>query len=488
MAMGLWGSRLLRREWTLSLAAVALGLVALGFLYLSRPTPLKVAVGPAGSQEERLLRAFADALATGKRGLTLAIQPQAGVGDSAASLRQGTADLAVVRTDVALPENGLTVAILREEALVVAAPEASGVKTFGDLARRRLGIVALHGADLPLVTGLLAFYDLAPAPAGAALPPGSSGLPPTGSGLPPGTTALVPLRLDEVTAALDAKRVDAVAIVAAPSGREARDLVRAVEAGSRDRKAAIVAIEDGEAIAQRLPALGNVAIPAGIFGGRPRRPAEEVKTIGVSYRLMARDNLSRNLVASTTQNLFEMRGRLLAVTPAANLLKAPDFDSAVTATSARVPNHPGAVDYFQREQLTFFQQYGDYIYLLAFFGGSIASGVVWLWQRVARKRRELLDVILDRLMEILGQARDGTSVTGLDELAMEIDGLVTHAVRYARHRTTDARAMTALTLAIDSARAAISDRRRSLLDRRAGLDDPAPADAPRPERARPAAE
>jgi TRAP-type uncharacterized transport system substrate-binding protein len=309
MAMGRWRLPFMRRERGLFLAALAVAVVSLAFFYFSRPTPLKVAVGPPGSQEEQLLKAFADALESGKRSVRLAIQPQGSVKESAASLRNGNADFAVVRPDVLQPENGLTVAVLRDEALVVAAPEASGVKSFADLARRRLGIVSLHDADLLFVTNLLAFYDLAPA-SGPAPAPGPS--PASGPALPASTTALVPLKLEEVTAALEAKRIDAAAVIAAPSGREALALVRAVEAASRDRKALIVGLEDGEAITQRMPALQAVTIPPGIFGGRPRRPAEEVKTVGVSYRLMARDNLGRNLVASATQHLFEMRGRLQA--------------------------------------------------------------------------------------------------------------------------------------------------------------------------------
>ncbi|MGT2482210.1 hypothetical protein ACU4GR_32900 [Methylobacterium oryzae CBMB20] len=36
-----------------------------------------------------------------------------------------------------------------------------------------------------------------------------------------------------------------------------------------------------------------MTIPAGTFGGRPKRPDEEIKTVGASYRLMARGTVSR---------------------------------------------------------------------------------------------------------------------------------------------------------------------------------------------------
>ena len=51
-------------------------------------------------------------------------------------------------------------------------------------------------------------------------------------------------------------------------------------------------------------------------------------------------------------------------------------------------------------------------------------------------------------------------------MTAEIDHLVTHAIRYARHQATNPRAMSALILAIDAARAAVADHRRDLQDRR----------------------
>ena len=205
-----------------------------------------------------------------------------------------------------------------------------------------------------------------------------------------------------------------------------------------------------------------MTIPAGTFGGRPKRPAEEVKTVGASYRLMARGTVSRVAIASATQHLFEWRSRLAAAAPVAKLMKAPDFDTTVAATSARLPNHPGAVDYFEREQQTFLDRYEDYIYLLAFFGGTIGSAVAWLGQRLARKRRERVDVVLDRLLDVMREVRTVPSEADLDALAIEVDDLVADVVRYARERSIDSRTVSALILAVDGVHAAINDGRRGL--------------------------
>jgi TRAP-type uncharacterized transport system substrate-binding protein len=445
---------LLRREWLLVLLALGFAAVAAGVVYLSRPTTLIVAVGPRDGAEATLLNTYAQALSRGREDVRLKIVTYDDVRDSAEALQRNQADIAVVRPDVLLPENGLTLAILHDEALLIAAPESAGIESFPDLSRKRLGVVERHGADIPFVTNLLAFYDFTADPASEGGPDKVLG---------PGRVALIPLKPAEVTSAIADGRVDAVAVIAAPASKSAISTVRAVEMASAEKKITFVDVPDGEAIIQRMPELQSVTIPAGTFGGRPKRPDEDVKTVGASYRLMARGSISRYTVASVTQHLFEWRSKLAPQAPIANLMKAPDFDSTVAATSARLPNHPGAVDYFEREQQTLFERYEDYVYLLAFFGGTVGSGIAWLGQRLARKRRERIDVVLDRLLDILREVRAARSMADIDTLVQETDDLVADVVQHARERNIDNRTVSALILAIDAVHAAINDARRSLL-------------------------
>ncbi|MFG5118907.1 TAXI family TRAP transporter solute-binding subunit [Methylorubrum sp. POS3] len=443
----------MRREWLFVLLALGFAAVAGLVVTLSRPTVLAVAVGPRDGAEAALIEAYAKALVRNHEDVRLQVTAHDDVRDSAVALQKNHADLAVVRPDVLLPDNGLTLAILHDEALVVAAPEAAEIESFSDLSTRRLGVVVRHDADLSFVTNLLDFYDFkraGEAELAAAEP------------LAAGRVGLVPLKATEVTQALETKRVDAVAVIASPTAKATLGMLRAVEAASPDRKIALVGVPDGKAITQRLPELQTVTLSAGTFGGRPKRPEEDVETVGVSYRLMARGAVSRVAVASVVQHLFEWRSRLAAVAPIANAMKAPDYDTTVTATSARLPNHPGAVDYFEREQQTFLDRYEDWIYLFAFFGGTLGSGVAWLGQRLARKRRERIDVVLDRLLDILAEAREARTVEVLDALTRETDSLISDVVRQARERAIDSRMISALILAIDAVNGALDDGRRML--------------------------
>jgi TRAP-type uncharacterized transport system substrate-binding protein len=472
----MWRLFRIRKDRVLLLAAVGLavcsGLAGIGYWYFVSPTWLTVAVGPRDGVEERLMRAYAEALAAENRDIRLRVVAYDGVKESAEALRQKRADLAVVRPDVLLPANGATVAILREEAVIFVVPEAKPepkpagrprgkavdkpddkpeTMDVDGLLGKRVGIVSRHEADFPTIAAVLAHYELAPP-----------------------EVALVPLSRDEVADAFAQKRIDAVAFVAAPASREAGELVRAA-AKAVDGKVEVVAVGEADAVALKIPALTTATIPAGALSGRPKIPDEDAKTLAVSYRLVARTDEDRVVISKVAQHLFQMRSRIAQAAPAIHLMKAPETD---TATSAALPNHQGAIDYFMREQRTFMDRYGDWLWIALFAGGGLSSAFAWIGQLFARRRRELVDQVLDRVLCILTEARGATTVAQLDALAIEVDGLVTHAVRHARKRATGTRTMGALMLAIDSARAAMLDRRREILDEAAARSTPRLAAAP----------
>src|SRR5918994_6113116 len=323
----MWRFLRIRKDRVILLAAVGLavcaGLAALGYWYFVSPTKLTVAVGPRDGVEHGLIAAYGEALVERKRDIRLRIVPFDDVKSSAEALQQGKVDLAVVRPDVLLPTNSATVAILREEALIVVAPAANKIADLAALEKKRLGVVSHHEADLPVIGGVLRHSDLAS----------------------PNLT-LVPLEREGIAEAFSSKRIDALAFVAAPVSREASEIMRALLAAAGG-KVTIVPIDQSEALALKSPYLSTATIPVGSLGGRPKLPAEEVKTVAVSYRLMAGTQADRVTISKVAQYLFQMRSRIAQASPAVHLMKAPDTE---TSTSAVLPNHQGAVDYFNREQ------------------------------------------------------------------------------------------------------------------------------------------
>ena len=173
---------------------------------------------------------------------------------------------------------------------------------------------------------------------------------------------------------------------------------------------------------------------------------------------MARSTLSRTVAAEATQHLFEMRTLLAEATPAANDVLHPAYDTTVGATSARQPIHPGAIDYYEREQESFIERYESWIYFVAIFGGGLGSVVAWLRQRVGRIRRERIEVATRRLLEIRSNARGETDASKLDGMAAETDDLAAGIARHAMRRTTEPRTLAAATFAVDAARSTVARR------------------------------
>ena len=367
------------------------------------------------------------------------------------ALDRKEADFAVVRADAALPDSGLTVAQLRDDPVLVIAFDVDAASTRQDekkpvskrgagkatdkkepeeesnLRDKRIAVFADKAEVAPLMSLLMA------------------------NEVPTTEIRTVKGSLDALESALRSDEIDAVAVVSRP------DAVRVLVASMSGHKPLVLPVTVPTP-GGKAPLVSEITLRARSLG--PNLPEEDVQTASLSWRLVAHRDVERATVAAFLQSMFSNRIALAKISDLAWLIKGlADED----ATFAKIPNHRGALDYYNREQQTFMDLYGDWLWIGLFAAGGLSSGLAWLVQLLSSRRKQLIESILDRLLEILSEARRADTVSRLDELTVEIDGLVTHAVRQARWRAADAISTTALTLAIDSSRAAITDRRERLL-------------------------
>src|ERR1700743_2655357 len=155
-------------------AGILVFIAAAGALYFAlRPEVLRIAVGPAGSDDQKLIQALAQRFARDKSSVRLSVTSTDSATESLALLGAGKADLAVARGHLDMPPDAQSVAILRKNVVVLWAPSgtsgkgakhagASRVKSLEDLAGRRLGVVGTTQANVTLLRVILSESGIAP--------------------------------------------------------------------------------------------------------------------------------------------------------------------------------------------------------------------------------------------------------------------------------------------------------------------------------------
>ena len=115
---------MLRNRWLVVICAVMLlvGISAAAYHFLSRPTAFRIAVGPPGSDDLRLIQFLGEKFSKDKTSVRLRLLVTENSMQSAEALDSGRADLAVVRADLAFPKKGQVVAVLRKNYAVLFAP------------------------------------------------------------------------------------------------------------------------------------------------------------------------------------------------------------------------------------------------------------------------------------------------------------------------------------------------------------------------------
>src|SRR6202022_2418405 len=139
----------------------AIGAVAAAIYYYERPSVLRIAV-PRDSDDQAIMAAAAHDFAEARDGIRLKLVAVENLAESSRALEEGHADLAIVRSDIAMPPSGQTVLIMRRNAAVVFAPAQSGLHAIDDLRGHRVGILQAAGkADNQLLLDTaLAQYDV----------------------------------------------------------------------------------------------------------------------------------------------------------------------------------------------------------------------------------------------------------------------------------------------------------------------------------------
>jgi TRAP-type uncharacterized transport system substrate-binding protein len=512
----------LRHTWLVSLLGTALigGSIWAGIYYSTKATVMRIAAGPAGSANAKIVQILAKTVAQSHDGVALQFVPTDGPIASAQALANDTADLAIVPTTVGKSPDWPVVAILRQNviALIVPVPPSTPV------------VAAPAATPAPATTPAKKAETAKPAPAKPAAKPAK-----------PTKTAAKTTKTTKATKTAKAKDSDtddsddddssttdtkdkdqdsnklkvpqlAGKRVGIVTGNEAtadllnvvlnhygvpvdkvqvsqidpQDLADAVRKNAIDvifvADAAIgpaigdavaaatqngvpptfIEIDQADGIAKRVAAFDSIKVDAGTFGGNPPMPDEELTTLSFPEYLVARKGFSHNAIAALAKTIYTSRMTIAAQMAGELKIEAPATDKDADALV-----HQGALDYLNDDQKTFFDRYGDDIFygMLIFpvFGSAIAGLAGYL--RADSRTRRLRH--LQRVLDLVRKAHAAQTLEAIEHLQVEADHLVIAIIHLSEHEEFDESMRMSFAFALDQLRFTAAARRAAIIDRAA---------------------
>jgi TRAP transporter TAXI family solute receptor len=442
-------SRRRRKRRSYALLVLAAGMLAFGIAagtlyYALRPTTLRIAVGPANSEDQKLVQLMAQTFAREGSPVRLSLVTTEGTAESIALFAAGKADLAVARGDLNLPTNAESVAILRKNFVVLWAPSGRSargskkqppakIKSLDELAGHRVGVIGRTQANAGLLRAIL-----------------------KESGVNPDKVTISQFATNQIGEMAKDQSVDAFMAVGPLKSKITVDAIAATAAARGEPK--FLPIEVAEAIAKKYPIYEAEEIPASIFGSSPQRPEDKVDTVAVNHLIIAPKSLSDTAVAAFARQLFTNRQQLAREMPTASQIEKPDTDK-----DAALPAHAGAAAYIDGNERTFLEKYTDYIWFAVLILSGLGSAGAWLKHYWNKDEREAYIAHRDHLLELIARVRKAETPQELAEMQGAADSMLRETLDGYDDGTVEEGDLSVIALTLEQFHHAVADRRAVLV-------------------------
>jgi TRAP-type uncharacterized transport system substrate-binding protein len=325
---------------------------------------------------------------------------------TAAALDRGETQLALVRADAA-PQDGQTLVVTRRDAAVFVAPGSSHVESVGKLRGETVALLDGRKLDSHLLDRILTHY-----------------------GIPPASVHREVLTVDQLTDAARHHRIGAVFVVAPVGGKVWLPLYTALRKGSGTPKT--FEIDEAAAIARENPVLGTIDVPKGAFVGSIPAPSDDITTLSVSHRLVARSEMPDWLAGEITREVLTGKPKLVALDDDLDGIEAPDTDDKVQA----LPIHPGAAAYLSGNLPSLSDTAQSVAYWFGLVVSALASSSAAAMALHHRYRARRPPTRVMRLLEIWLAVRTA-GPADVAPLEAEADAIVEAVVRDEAHGRTE---------------------------------------------------
>lgn len=350
---------------------------------------------------------------------------------TAAALDRGDSQLAILRSD-ASAEDGQTLAILRRDAAVFVAPGGSSVTSVEKLRGATVGLLDGRKLDHKLLDLILSHF-----------------------GIPVDSVHREILTIDELFTAAKQKRINAVLVVAPLASKTWLSVYSSLRKASGTPHT--FEVDEAAAIAREHPVFDTIDIPKGTFVGSLPAPGDDITTLSVSHRLIAKSSMPDWLAGEITREVLTSKPKLVALDDDFTGIEAPDTDDKTQA----LPIHPGAAAYLSGN----LPSVSDQVQNLGYWLGLMASAIATLsaagaafYQRI---RPQQPSPRVMRLLEIW-LAVPAADVSELEKLEAETDTHAAAAIRNEVEEPSETVELRLVSLLVAHIREATQRRRKRI--------------------------
>lgn len=377
--------------------ACAAGVMA--YRLFTKPTTLSVAVAFADNDGMKLVQAVAARMAANGAPIRLTVVDKKTAPEATAALARGEANLAIARADADNIAGTQSIVVMTHNVVLIVAPPGSPVSSIDELKGKTVGVIAA-GINKRVVDTLSAQYRLAAA-----------------------QVRFKDFTMDGAASALKSKQIDALMVVM-PLSERYLSWLRALFPKSGKRQPVLIEIDSAAAIATLAPYYEAYDVPKGALQGAPAVPDEDTTTLRVPFYLVANKKLSNMYAASLAKSIMEARRDLLQEYPVLAQVSAPNTDKETTDTDVFVPIHPGAAAYFNGEQQTFIEKYGDMLFYGSTILGFLASLLAGAWKFVVGDKEGEQKRPASQVYDLIDDVEQARSVEDLDVIEDRLDDIL----------------------------------------------------------------
>jgi TRAP-type uncharacterized transport system substrate-binding protein len=353
--------------------------------------------------------------------------------NAVAAFAAGKAELAVVRPDVGDLSSAHTLMTVAHAVVLLIGLPGSSITDMEGLKNKTVGVIggSINHAIVKLLTreydldrGRTRFRDMLPA---------------------------------EVPQALQARQVQALLLVVPISETYIGKIRELLRATATKGKVALVPIESASAIANIQRAYESYELPKGTIRGSPPIPDEDLTTLRMPLYLVANKKVSDDVAGALVKAVFDARRELAKDHPLLSQITEPDKDK-----DAFIPIHKGAAQYYEDEQKSFFDRYGDQLFYSSLLLGMLTSMLAGVWRFMAKEDSKPQQRPLTQLFVLMDRVRGARQEDELAKAEQEIDEILRAQLEKQRPGEIDAGEAAAVGLAMHRIEHLLALRRTEL--------------------------